>query len=143
MTRVRTRKYSVVSRVVSAVCLLVSICLFAACGSGQVAGGNQGSCDESVNSAKPACILENDKDADIFVHKNVAYQRADPKEVDHDGMQSVDTIGKVSRRSTSEFSEMSATKLEKGTLIFSTKRSDILLAEVDGVKVPYMAIHEG
>ncbi len=90
-------------------------------------------------------VLRLDPEADIFQHENIIYKAiADWVEELH--LTADDQVTEITHQTgnSDAFENGTANQLPIGTLIYSASgRSDILLADVDGELIPYLANVEG
>ncbi|KTR58689.1 hypothetical protein RSA42_14755 [Exiguobacterium indicum] len=98
-------------------------------------------------SEKPTAseVLSEDSKADIFQFNDTIY-KSDVAWAEKTEVTQNKKVGKIKRRSSDrdDFDNGTATKLSKGTALFSTKeRNDILLVSFNGKLKKYVALGEG
>ncbi|MCM3028311.1 hypothetical protein M3584_15675 [Bacillus safensis] len=100
---------------------------------------------QSFQSKPPSAeeLLAHEPHADIFQWKGTVYQN----NLDMDDQQTVtkhQQVGVVKRTSTKDFQHGTASRLQKGTAIYSVKeREDMLVVELHGKTKIYVAHAEG
>lgn len=98
-------------------------------------------------SEKPTAseVLSEDSKADIFQFNDTIYQ-SDVAWAEKTKVTQKEKVGEIKRRSSDrdDFDNGTATKLSKGTALYSTKeRNDILLVSFNGKFKKYVALGEG
>jgi hypothetical protein len=103
------------------------------------------STNKTIDKIDATEVLALDHEANIFQHEGVIY-KTNIDWVNELPFTKGSYIGKITKmhHNSTTFTNGMANGLPVGTLLFSaTERSDILLAEVDGTLIPYLAIVEG
>lgn len=98
-------------------------------------------------SEKPTAfeVLSEDSKADIFQFNDTIYQ-SDVAWAEKTEVTQKEKVGEIKRRSSDkdDFDNGTATKLSKGTVLYSTKeRNEILLVSFNGKLKKYVALGEG
>ncbi|WP_052344339.1 hypothetical protein [Bacillus ndiopicus] len=93
-------------------------------------------------------ILKEDPQADIFQYNDLIYTNVSDLEWVQDSQyKKGNKIGKIKKMTTTPigFKDFYATKLASGTEVFSTNGDGVhlLIVEVDGQQLPYIALIEG
>ncbi len=103
--------------------------------------------DMQQTSEKPTAseVLSQDSKADIFQFNDTIYQ-TDVAWAEKTEVTQKEKVGEIKRRSSDrdDFDNGTATKLSKGTVLYSTKeRKEILLVSFKGKLKKYVALGEG
>lgn len=97
-------------------------------------------------SATPECVYRSDRTADFIVYKGKTFQKViTTKTLSNDEKKRGDEIGTIKSVWTPHNSvELSATKLAKGTVIFTSESEQVILAEnANGQLLAYREVIEG
>lgn len=100
---------------------------------------------EHISTIDAEEVLRLDPEADIFQHDNIIY-KANIDWVEELTLNQGDEVAEITHQADDpdDFENGTANQLPVGTLIYSASgRSDILLADVDGELIPYLANVEG
>lgn len=103
------------------------------------------STESTAENASLEALYEADHTIDLFVWEDTAYVNADDVEwVQAMDLQKGEEIGTIQNTGvTEDFQDWDATVLAEDTVIYESDASSVLLAEVDGSLVPYLAYVEG
>lgn len=103
------------------------------------------SSESTAENASPETLYSSDHDIDMFIYEGTAYVNA--LGVDWVGELSLakgEKLGTISRSGvTGDFQDWDATVLPKGTAVYKSGESEVLLAETDEALIPYLKYVEG